>query len=562
MPLPFAGLVVSSHGRMNFDKLPEENEAPAPKVSPGKLRLWVWLVVGALAVAGVWLVREQKKQESTDTDRAARLEQIRGKELRLAELGADIARSGGDRATQLRLTEAGLGLVEEIARLRPRPEPKDSTRIFEWQARRDEARAALTSVESRQWEEESERKLRDGDRVAAIDLVKRAWKLQREINASAASQAYKNYGRETRLAGEAERLEAEPLGAQVALALAEAERSVAGNDWIGALDAYRRARDAQAQLNRDYPRSRYADIEGATRIGREISALEASGPMQELEQALARARAAGADGAAALRSWKVALELQQRINREHAQSRFASAERLVEIEREIETLEAAAAWEELGALDRRIAAHLAKRELFQAQELAAQAARLLEKSATRWPKAQGAPEELRLRLTFLALRAADLAAVQDQVYGLLRPLPGRERGAMLVRETPQGLFASVMNFNPSKAPGKESPVDSVTRGEAEEFCRRLGWMLGRRVRLPDADEMIPVFNAEASGPRTWQAVQGGLGEWVRGNMQGRDPWYITEVKPDGSFALQEMPATERLRGVGFRFVVEQDNSTP
>lgn len=541
---------------MNFEKLPEAEEPPAPAVSPRGLRRGVWLLVLVLAAGAAGVFHYQRRQETGDAALAARTAALREKELQLAELSAAAARLAADPPAQLRLIEQGLATIQEITRLRPRPEPKDASRLFEWQARRDEARAAQASRESKQLEDEAADRLRAGDRAGAIGRTKQAWRLQREINGSAASQVYKNYGRETRLAGEAERLEAEPMGEAVAAAVAEAERASAAAEWGAALAAYRRAQEAQAQLNRDYPRSRYADTEGLARMNREISALEAAEPMHQLEQALARARAAGADREAALRHYREALEWQQRINTAHTQSRFASPEKLAEIERQIQSLEAAAAWAGLAEDDRRLAAHLARREIFQAQELAARAVRTLELADKRWPAAEGLPEELRLRLTYLAQRAGDLATVQEQVHRSLRPVPGRAGTSMFIREVGQGLFRLVMNSNPSRSVDPERAVDSVTLEEAEEFCRRLGWIMGRPVRLPVREEYAAV--RASIGTALWVGLRDGPAEWV---ARGADRLVLGgsgdlpgEALPDGLFWRLSEPRRSPL--VGFRIVME------
>ncbi len=547
---------------MNFEKLPEAEETPAPLVSPRRLRHGVWLLVLVLAAGAAGIFHFQRRQETGDAAFAARTAALREKELQLAELSSTVARLEADPPAQLQRIEEGLATIQEITRLRPRPEPKDATRLFEWQARRDEARAAEASRVSKRLEDEAAEHLRTGDRAGAIERTKQAWRLQREINGSAASQVYKNYGRETRLAGEAERLEAEPLHDSVVAALAEAERASATGQWGEALAAYRRAREAQAQLNRDYPRSRYADIEGLARVSREVSALEAAEPMHQLEQALAAARAAGADREAALRHYREALDWQQRINTAHAQSRFASPEKLAEIERQIQSLEAAAAWAGLAEDDRRLAAHLARREIFQAQELAARAVRTLELAAKRWPSAQGLPEELRLRLTFLALRSADLAAVQDQVHRSLRPLPGRPGASMLTREVGQGIFRQVMNTNPSRSADPERAVDSVTLEEAEEFCRRLGWIMGRTVRLPAREEYAAARSS--TGAALWVGLRDGPAEWVaRGAdrlVLGGSDALPGEAMADGIF--WKLSDTRRSPLVGFRIVMETGDPPP
>ncbi len=117
---------------MNFDKLPEENEAPAPLVNRHRLRRWVWLLTLGLALAAAGIYYRQQREEASDSERAARLAAVREKELRLVEVTADLAKAESDGPGRLRLAKQGLMLVEEIARLRPGSNAKDAARIFEW----------------------------------------------------------------------------------------------------------------------------------------------------------------------------------------------------------------------------------------------------------------------------------------------------------------------------------------------------------------------------------------------------------------------------------------------
>lgn len=243
----------------------------------------------------------------------------------------------------------------------------------------------------------------------------------------------------------------------------------------------------------------------------------------------------------------------------------------------------------MGELDRRATEHLRRRELFQAQKLLAEALQKIEGTARQYPKAGGVDEALKLRIGYLNLRQAELVQIQDQLYDLLAPLPGTAHVSLLKTEVPQSLFLRVMNSNPSRNAGRQLPVDSVTWSEAEEFCRRLGWVLGATVRLPTQSEFVaatgPVkaamaqawLSANSSG-RTQPAGQkpanavgfhdlvGNVAEWLADNLDDKG------VVAGGSYAddlagvetLPTKPAVkaERVRTQGFRVVVEIDLAAP
>lgn len=65
-----------------------------------------------------------------------------------------------------------------------------------------------------------------------------------------------------------------------------------------------------------------------------------------------------------------------------------------------------------------------------------------------------------------------------------------------------------MNTNPSRHAGRCLSVDSVNWRAAGEFCERLSWVLGRRVRLP----------TEAEFRTVWAPV--GEGAWSADNSEG------------------------------------------
>ena len=201
------------------------------------------------------------------------------------------------------------------------------------------------------------------------------------------------------------------------------------------------------------------------------------------------------------------------------------------------------------ALDAAAAAHLRRRELFQAQQQFAPAGERLEEAVRQFPQAREIDESLRERLAYLRRRTNDLGAIQDQVYDLLLPRPGGGTAALMNSPVPQVLFSLVMNANPSRNAGRMRAVDSVSQAEAVEFCRRLGWVMGAAVRLPTAAEL----RAALSDP-VFKKTDDGLDEWVAG--EGGDAATAPVLGRDGT--VKSVPRAERSRTTGFRVVVEVD----
>ncbi len=213
-------------------------------------------------------------------------------------------------------------------------------------------------------------------------------------------------------------------------------------------------------------------------------------------------------------------------------------------EQEAQTAIAAPLLADAAGLDRQAAAHLRRRETYQAGMLLGRAVALHEQIRVRAPRARGMDEELRLRTAWLHLQGDGLTTVQDEVYDALRPARTGEELAVLHTCVPQTLFRAVMTGNPSRRPGGEGPVDSITYTEALEFCRRLGWMLGRAVRLPAEEEI--------------RTIAGQTTEWLQDDPGDSDTAPVWRPGEE----VRRAARVVRDRTHSFRVVVEVNLADP
>ncbi len=427
-----------------------------------------------------------------------------------------------------------------------------------------------------------------GEEAAAHRREALAW--QREINRSAAASARKNFARESRMETTLAEAEAEPLAREVASALAAARLAVERQDWAGALAGYAAAREGQERINAEYPDTRYADRVLPSRIDRELAALDAAdvATLVDEREAAGEAALAAEDFEGAAAAFAAARQHQEHVNRAYPASRFQSAARVEALEAKRQTAASLPGWARLRELEQTIARHLARREVVTALALITEA----EGRAVAWqaefPRSERLDGRLRLRLAYLDAQRERLAEVQDAVYARLRPLPGVSELWLLQTEVPQALYQQVMKTNPSRHVGRDLPVDSVSWEEAKQFCERLGWMLGRRVRLPRRDEFWIALGGEtgarraaaAAGPlggaasrrvAAGEASDGGffdllgnLEEWLEvgpGEADGTPAPVIGGSYRDAVARLAAVPQGERPRGarapfIGFRVVVE------
>ena len=401
-----------------------------------------------------------------------------------------------------------------------------------------------------QSEKTAQARLAAGDTDGAIAALRDALKQQRDVNAGV-TESMQNFDREQRLQQEIARLVAEPLAALVKRRTQEARAAMSASRWDEALAALREAKETQERLNQEFPRSIYSDLPAIGRFDAEIASLTADGVDAQVKAHMERARVLTQqnDREGAVKELLAAANAQRELNEHFSRSRFVSMERLEQIETERQTLLAVEPWAAAHEKQKEALRHLRRRHIFNAQQCVRAGLELLEDVAARLPKARGQDDALRSQLAFLNVRSAELAAMQDRIFEQLAALPGEPR-ALLKGEVLQADFAKLLSTNPSRNPGRNLPTDSVTHAEAEEFCRRLGWVLGWRVRLPEEEDMRA---AQAAGAE-FQNVADGLDEWLAARPGGGGLMPVWGA--DGKVFTASR--NERARARGFRVVVELD----
>lgn len=459
----------------------------------------------------------------------------------------------------------------------------ESTRLVRLESELDSVRARDKVVLLDRLERDGEEALKAGKVAEAGEKLREALRLQREINLSSAGSRYKNYVRETSLTQAVAAVDAAPLKLEVDAALEAARKASEEKRWADALTAYTAARDAQDRINREFGRTRYADLAGVDRLNSEIESLNAAGIAAEIES-----REKSGDKAADLRqsmnaaAWYAQAEtLQLQVNQNYPRSRFVSSQRIESLAIKRQTALSSELADSIEALDRAISDHLRKRQVVAAEQKIAEAGPLIEKLYQEFPKSRRLDGGLRIKFAYLALRRADLRALQDEVYDHLLPLPGVDGLMLFKTEVPQSLYVLVMNTNPSRNPGRTLPVDSVNWPDAQEFCTRLSWMLGTTVRLPSADEFRVALGDSYGGywgshnseGRSREAgsqklntsgfadLLGNLGEWTAAASDAEKAQVFGGSYLDAPEVLNKVPSelrpkSDRARHVGLRILVE------
>ncbi len=442
------------------------------------------------------------------------------------------------------------------------------------------ARRTVGEIESLVREAEE---ARDALHLTEADAkFREALRLQRLINSGNASPRFKNFVRETSLEQSIMSLEVLPLHREKESSLAKARTALEEERFADALTAFVAARDALDRINRNYSRTRYANLAELDRIETEIASLNAAGLAAQVDKkerdgdSFDRAGDAGL----AAQHYAEALDLQRQINDRFARSRFVSSPRMETLETKLQTARSRPIAAELAVLDSSVAEDLSKRRVLAAEERLPRTLALIERLATEFPRSQALDGTLRIKLNYLTVKAPELRRIQDEVYDRLLPLIGVTDRLLLSSETPQGLYQLVMNTNPSRNPGRQMPVDSVNHADALEFCQRLSWLLGTPVRLPDAAELRIAIGEGGGDLRSsvdgragdtasgranrngYRDLLGNLAEWLHDDdPKGDDAFVFGGSYLDAPELLNTQPAerrprTDRARHIGFRFVVQ------
>lgn len=436
---------------------------------------------------------------------------------------------------------------------------------------------------------------KQGDFDQALKFYREAADIQRHINKEYPMSSRQNVSRLTQLDRKINELRAGPLWEASNEAHRRARAAADERDWGAAKEQLSEAIRLQKELNLEFRGLRYADVTRLSRLEVELASLESSDLHEEIKALQEKGETALAE-----KNYKVAAEnlqaaarLQERLNDEHTQSRFASSKQ-ADTFREMATdaLSREVGDEiisEVAELDQ----SLRNREAWKASEIIPGLFDKAEAFKKSYPRSTLLTEELLLKLRFLKFIKDDIALLQDRIIGQLVPVPDTEGWHLTRIETPQALYRSVMLNNPSRNEGERLPVDSVNWDEAVEYCQKVSWILGLPTRLPTRNEFDASvgslryvnlndisWNAQNSGDMTHEVgtkaannagfhdLLGNVGEWLlSGDLSAGGEAYIAGGNAEDSVdVLADVPVSidntrRRNRMTGFRIAVNLSPET-
>ena len=506
---------------------------PSTKSSGRSGRLWVGAGLVALLIAGgvIWwgLERPPRVAAKPGLDDPAMVRLL----AESRELEREFSRIRDSRTP----TEADLALLQQsIDKQREwmaatgSIDSDQKQRLRDLEATYDAAWLRNTIARSAAAEAAGRQLLAAEKQAEAVGQLRRALELQQLLNQRDGSASGRDLPRETMLAQEIERLEAEPIDAERAAATAEADRLREVEKTAEALATYHRAHALQLRLNREFARTQFASLGNLEKLEAEIATLDSVPLLREVMDLSARAAEALGRGASAeaVALFEQAGLAQRKLNNDFPRSRHVSTERVEELEVTRQTELSAAPARRVAELDREVAAKLRSANPAGVPELLREGAQLQDAMFARLPRSRRLDPELRLKFNYLYVNRDVLEPAMRLAADQFRPVPG---GAvqMLRTEVPQGLYTLVMRTNPSRQTGDALPVESVSLPEAVEFCRRLSWLLGRTVRLPTTAEYRAALGAVPPGPTLVASV------WSQERSEDRPCPVATAAANDGGF---------------------------
>jgi len=443
-------------------------------------------------------------------------------------------------------------------------------------------------------EQQAEDVANSGNNTAAIDLYTQAMNLQSQIDDNYPLSKNRDFTRAAKIQHQINFLTAQPLAEQSQADEATARAALVKEDWDTAQLNFQLAYDLQARLNREFADQQFVDVKRQEELQDELVSLHSTGAHEQVEQLLAQAQAAAADPLKAAEFLQDALREQQDLIKNFPQSRFADPALAETIDTEMQTAMSRPVADEIKQQADGLAVALRNRHCQEARDNVAILVQKVEHFRENFPRSPLLEGDIEQRLEYINFKAADLAGIQDRVYGQLLALPGKKDLRLLKEEVPQSLYQAVIGGNPSRNPGPALPVDSVSWGDAEEFCRHLGWILARPVRLPTKEEFLlavgdpgkldvtaATWNLDDSGGRTqpvatkapnalgFYDLLGNVAEWLdRPADEDDDKAPVignsaeTPVDSIRDLTATDVATIDRSRFTGFRMVVDMDEAAP
>ena len=354
------------------------------------------------------------------------------------------------------------------------------------ETRYDQVASESYFEKSLELEFESKRHYEAQDFDQALIVIKEAIKLQYDINENFRLSTRRDVNRLAQLNRQKKYLKAYPIYQNLLELEAEAESLRQEGQWEAAADKIEGAVDLQFILNSEYRGSKLSDSNRLAELKHRYIRLKSERAYQEIESLIAAADKL-IDGQSYLLAsalYDEAMLAQRKLNDRYPDGLYSSEDSVINL---IKRSQSAASYQlgnDIISLEIEIDTDLRNRNDVAAQEKVLRASNAILKMKEEFPKSSYNDDSLDLKIRYLNLIRNDIGFLQDRIYDMLLPVPGNGEIKMLKTEVTQALYTTIIGVNPSRTTGDLKPVESVSWAEANEFCKRIAWIMGRTVRLP------------------------------------------------------------------------------
>ncbi|MBE6411407.1 MAG: formylglycine-generating enzyme family protein [Opitutales bacterium] len=394
------------------------------------------------------------------------------------------------------------------------------------------------------------------DISTARDLFKEAYDLQSKVNAEYPLSKFNNITKRVNFDRKVKMLEAQPAYMKSVELEKSAIQAREKGDVIKAKELYEKTLEAISHLHATYPSSIYTDFSRLMQIESELQSLNSGGLAEKIVEHLKQAKEAEAKGEYLIASeaYSDAAQCQRNINKLYPKSKLVSEEKAREYE--LKKVEAYS-WkfaQEIKEQDATLIKSLQKGDMSQVPETTANLIRKTEHFTKNFPQSKLLPDDILMRLRYIDFMVKDISKVQKLIYSSLNAIENSKSRKMLKTEVSQELYSIVMQENPSRySDNLKRPVDSVTLDDAQRFCQRASWLLGKKVELPSLAEYKTVIGSLRYvdlNDISWNNMNSGGMTQPVATKKSNDKGFFDLLGNVAEFVKKDSSATENIKIIG------------
>ncbi len=116
-------------------------------------------------------------------------------------------------------------------------------------------------------------------------------------------------------------------------------------------------------------------------------------------------------------------------------------------------------------------------------------------------------------LIFITNHQGMIKIINNAIEGYFIKHPVKKEIKLMRHEVPQSFYEAVVGLNPSAVVRGNLPVESVNYEDTQKFCKQLGWLTGRKTRLPTTEEFMQAAGENGEKNKSDQA-------WTFDNTDG------------------------------------------